>query len=65
MAIFGYLVWVVMCVMLTISSLALVVVARAFDDTRGMGWAILFLFLVDTLVWCVAYLYFPFQVAIK
>ena len=65
MAIFGYLVWVVICIMLTISSLALIVVAKAFDDTKGMCWAVLFLFLVDAIVWYVAYLYFPFQMAIK
>lgn len=65
MAIFGYLVWVVICGMLTISTLALVVVAKAFDDTKGMGWAILFLFIIDILAWYVAYLCFPFQVTLK
>lgn len=65
MAIFGYLVWVVICVMVTISTLALTVVAKAFDDTKGMGWAILFLLVVDAIAWYVAYLYFPFQLVIK
>ena len=65
MAIFGYLVWAVICVMLAISTLALTVVAKAFDDTKGMGWVILFLFVVDSLAWYVAYLYFPFKVVIK
>lgn len=65
MAIFGYIVWIVICIMLTISTLALMVAAKAFDDTKGMAWAVLFLVAVNTLAWCVAYLYFPFQIAVK
>ncbi len=65
MAIFGYLVWVVICITLTISTLALMVVAKAFDDTKGMGWALLCFFIADALAWYVTYLYFPFQIAVK
>lgn len=66
MAIFGYLVWIVICIMLTILTLALMVVTKAFDDIKGIGGAIfLFFFIVDALAWYVAYLYFPFEVVVK
>lgn len=65
MAIFGYLVWIVICIMLAILTLAFMVAAKAFDDTGKMGWAVLFLLIVDAFAWYVAYLYFPFQIAVK
>lgn len=65
MAIFGYFIWLVICISVTISSVGIVIVSKAFDSTDGIKWVMLFLSLVCCSLWYGAYVWFPFEVIVR
>lgn len=65
MAIFGYVIWIILCLWVSVGTIGMWFISKAFDTTGGSGKVAILFLLVNILMWYGAYTWFPFTVTVK